>query len=235
MTNPVEFPSSNSRMSTPIVPLLCLGEVSGCTDSFSQLATDSDQSGKFNSSSVPESKSSMHPKTYSSKVNLSSIGGNFSEGQRQACGCTVKSSSDLKNRGKCLTFRETKGQSLKPAVQISGSDLAKLLSLILKEQDHVVPASPEEENSVQHTLKTLEKKISTLKSSVNLHTFVSLLDMLLDKLPSNECRCQYNHIVQTEASNMRPSPIQPSLDSSVVPEYSEIVSFHLFIFTSVLL
>ncbi|XP_034254512.1 uncharacterized protein LOC117653166 [Thrips palmi] len=221
--NTVEFPSSSSQMSTPIVPMLCLGEVSGCTDSFSQLATDSDQSSKLNSSILPESSCSMLPKNCSSNLQVTK-GSNSShacEGQYKPCGCIVKSGHE-EVRNKSETFCETKGQAHRIATQMNGSELAKLLSLMLKDQDHVVPANPEEERSLQHILKTLEMKINTLKSSVTLHTLVSLLDMLLDKLPSNECPCQYKHITHAEPSSVRPPPTQQQLDASVVPECSEM-------------
>lgn len=223
VANTVEIPSSNSRMSSPIIPVLCLGEVSGCTDSFSQLATDSDQSGKFNSSSEPHSNCLMVPKSFSSNVQRHSDA--VCDRESKACGCTVQYGSEaVRNREKSHLVRETKGQSQRAVAQMSGSELTKLFSLILKDQDHVVPASPEEERSGQQMFKSLEKKISALKSSVNLHTFVSLLDMLLDKLPSNECPCQYKHNVHAEASNVGLSSVHPTQDSSVVPEYSEVVS-----------
>ncbi|KAK3918685.1 Microtubule organization protein AKNA [Frankliniella fusca] len=180
-------------------------------------------------------------KSFSSNIEISTSAKHICEGSCQYCG------SSLKSRGKYVISNKRKEErnnqysseekhcsprnqaplpSRKHSVeksisQLSGSELAKLVSIIWKDQDHVVPTSPEEEKSFQHAFKTLEQKMNSLKSSVNLQTFVSLLDILLEKGPSKGCVCRHDHSIPS-SRNITMSSYPPVQETSVVPDCSDM-------------
>lgn len=247
----LDLPSTISRMSTPMVPCLNLGELSGCTDEFSGSLLSSEcgknkSTGHLPSESHPSSKvhsdshSSMPSKSFSSNIEISTSTKQMHEGKCKSCGSNLKSREkhvsskrkeernnqfssaeklELLRNHVPLSSRKEKVQ--KSISQLSGSDLAQLVSMIWKDQDHVVPTSPEEEKSYQHAFETLERKMNSLKNSVNLQTFVSLLDVLLEKAPTTGCICHHDHSVPN-SGNTTGLLSSPAQEASVLPDCSDV-------------
>lgn len=200
-----ELPSISSGMSTSMVPCLNLGELSGCTEdpSGSAFCSESErnksvskqESTKLDSSSAPEFECSLPSKSFSSNLEISA-----STKHRRWC--------RFNHGGKSLCH-------------LSGSDLAKIISMVWKDQDHVVPASPEKDMSLHNAFKMLKHKLGALKSSVNLQTFVSLLDVLIELVPMMDCSCHDDQSVPSDITKLENSSTHPEPDSSVVPSCSD--------------
>lgn len=194
----------------------CTGEVSGSTFSSHlegmvptlQKSSGSDPSFCKNSAGITHLDISAPSKSSLGNVEASNSENHICEGKCKMCGCKVQlynniehnevrtqksGQSFLKVKSSTLIDKKLKMERAQRTIsQLSASELAKVISSILKDQDHVVPASPGEQKSFNHAFESLERKMSSLKCSIDLQTFVSLLDLLLEKIASKNCHCHSN-------------------------------------------
>ena len=196
----------------------CTGEVSesafsshveGLAPTF-QLSSGSDPSCCENSNAAVNFDVSMPSKSFSSKTEVSNPKKCTCEGMCKMCGCLVQMhenhvkhtksrfqkgvhSSPKEKSSLCLDKKSKMERVQRTVSQLSASELAKVIAIVLKDQDHVVPVSPGEEKSLQHVVQSLQKKVNSLKYSIDLQTLVSLLHVLLENMSPKKCECDCNH------------------------------------------
>lgn len=240
----LEMPSLSSGMSTPMVPCLNLGELStGCTDDFSASIPVSEgqkinpinqvssgcNSVTINSSSGPgQSQCSMPFQSQISNLETSTPSKHTCQGVCEVCGCKMKlerkyvahkpghkkKSKDISS----LPYQPQAHQKHKFAAQLNDFELSQLLSILrYKDQDHVVPASPEEEKSCQDSFRLLEKKLKLLRNVVSLPTMVKLFDSVLENAISRECA---HHGLSAKGDATKSNTSQ-ALETPAPPECSE--------------
>lgn len=223
-----EFPSFTSELTIPIVPCLNLGELSsGCTDEFrGTVPINEQQSLKSITDSNSISQNSgfvrepLHNPVPSKIPETSTPAKHLCQGLCRVCGCRIiqdkkyfrgyAQSGVRKVNGRQLSDRS----GIKAVAQSSSSEPAHLSCLINQDQDHVVPASPEDEQSCQLALRILKRRLGSLEKSENFQAIVSVLDILLGKVLLDKSSV-HNFPVKTDATvqaSSRPEPLQDCSD-----------------------